>query len=223
MVFKQHIWRVYLPAPKKIYEKDRIIAMNDKEFTKVKYSNEGKNIELAGRIICGVITILLILNTIFLPWTPNGIIIKSATIIIAVLFMAFMLRLSKKVALENNEVRRRRKEIVELGDMCEGKIIALNKRRFYSTTKERLDESYYLTAEYFSAKSGCVKRVDSSCLARTPNGVVGNDCIVYEYDGEAIIDSVAQMSDKKMSPLDIVMLIVVIALFGVAIYFSVKN
>lgn len=197
--------------------------MTDKEFTKVKYSNEGKNIELASRIICGVITIMLILNTIFLPWTPTGIIGKLATIIIAVLFMLFMLRLSKKVAIKKKEEKRRRMEIVELGDMCEGRIIAVNKRRFYDTVKEHLTESYYLTAEYFSAKSGCVKRIDSSCLARTPNDVVGNDCIVYEYEGEAIIDSVAQMSDKKMSPLNVVLLIVVIALFGVAIYFSVKN
>lgn len=193
--------------------------MNDKKFTKVKYSNEGKNIELASRIICGVIIIMLILDTVFTPWLLRGIIFKFATIIIAVLFMVFMLRLSKKVALKNSEVRRRRKEIVELGDMCEGKIISVNKRRFYDTTKEHLVESFYLTAEYFSVKSGCVKRIDSSSLARTPNDVEGNECIVYEYDGEAIIDSVAQMSDKKMSPLNVVLLIVVIALFGVAAYF----
>ena len=197
--------------------------MNDKNFTKVRYSYERKNSEPASRIICGVITIMLILNTIFLPWTPNGIFIKSATIIIAVLFMAFMLRLSKNAALKKSEVIRRRKEIVELGDMCEGKIIAVNKRRFYNSTTEQWDESYYLTAEYFSAKSGCVKRIDSSVLARTPVDVEGNDCIVYEYEDEAIIDSVAQMADKKMSPMNVVMLIVVIVLFGVAIYFSVKN
>ncbi|MGN0577956.1 MAG: hypothetical protein ACI4J4_05000 [Ruminiclostridium sp.] len=83
--------------------------MTDKEFTKVKYSNEGKNIEPASRIICGVITIMLILNTIFLPWTPTGIIGKLATIIIAVLFMVFMLRLSKKVALRKKEEKRRRR------------------------------------------------------------------------------------------------------------------
>ena len=193
--------------------------MTDKNFTKVRYSYECKNPETASRIICGVITIMLILNTIFLPWTPNGIIAKLITIIIAVLFMAVMLRLSKKLALKKSEVIRRRKEIVELGDMCEGKIIAVNKRRYYDTAKGHLTESYYLTAEYFSAKSGCVKRIDSSILARTPVDVEGNDCIVYEYEGEAIIDSVAQMSDKKMSPLDVVLLIVVIALFGVAAYY----
>ena len=193
--------------------------MHDKNFTKVRYSYEGKNPETASRIICGVITILLILNTIFLPWTTNGIIAKLITIVIAVLFIAFMLRLCKKVALKKSEVIRRRKEIVELGDMCEGKIIAVNKRRFYDNVKGHLSESYYLTAEYFSAKSGCVKRIDSSILARTPVDVEGNDCIVYEYEGEAIIDSVAQMSDKKMSPLEVVLLIAVIALFGAAAHY----
>ena len=193
--------------------------MNDKNFTKVRYSYECKNPEPASRIICGVITIMLILNTIFLPWTPNGIIAKLITIIIVVLFMSVMLRLSKKVALRKSEVIRQRKEIVALGDMCEGKIIAVNKRRFYDTSKDHLTESYYLTAEYFSAKSGCVKRIDSSILARTPVDVEGNDCIVYEYEDEAIIDSVAHMSDKKMSTLEVGLLIAVIALFGVAAYY----
>lgn len=197
--------------------------MNDNSFTKVKYSNEGKNIELVSKIICVVITIILILNTVFLPWTLEGVINKTVIIIVAILFMMYLLRLSKKVAMHKSEIRRHRVEIVEQGDMCEGKIIAVNERRFYNSAREQWENAYFLTAEYFSAKFGCVKRIDSNFLAHEPNDIVGNDCIVYEYEDEAIIDSVAQMSDKKISPLNIVILIVVLAMFGIAIYFSVKS
>ena len=192
--------------------------MSDENYTKVKYSNEGGKIKPVSWIICSLLFILSVLDTVFLHLSFVGVISKIPVIIIIVV----ILLVSKKFGAKQEGVRKRRNEFIQYGEQCEGKIVAVNKHRYYNTTLDQLSYYYTLSAEYYSEKSGCYKTVESDSLALTPNDIVGNGCIVYEYNGEAIIDSVSQLTDKKMSPLNVVILIITIALFGVAAWFFTK-
>lgn len=192
--------------------------MSDKNFTKVKYTNDEKRIKPVSWIICSILFVLAALDTVFLHLSVEGVLSKIPVMVIIVI----ILLASQKIAARQEREKNHRKELVKYGERCEGKIIAINEHKYYSTTMDHLCYSYSLSAEYYSEKSGCYKRIDSGILAQTPTDVVGNDCIVYEYNGEAIIDSVDQLSDKKMSPANAVLLIITIALFGFAAWFFSK-
>ena len=185
---------------------------------KVVYANETNNLYRLSVIACVLILVFAVLDIVFLHRSLMGVMSKIPVIVVIYLILYF----GKKITIRSKENIRHRRKIVEFGEKYEGKIVAVNKHDNFDVSIGATVTAYSLTAEYYSNEKADYKKVDSAILAHTPADVVGNKCIIYEYDGVAIIHEIQNFSNKKMSLWEWEVLMIIIAGFGIALWFCLN-
>lgn len=189
-----------------------------RRFLKVKYANEKVNTLRICIIASTVIMVFAVIDIIALHRTLVGILSK----IPAILIVALIIYYGRKVQMEHINNIKRHENIVKNGTRCEGVILSIQQHETYDSSSGRTGISYSLIAEYFSESEKKNKQVASAILVNTPNDIVGNKCIVYEYDGESLIDEVEGYGRKHMSAREWGLLLIVLIGFGIALYCCLK-
>ncbi len=184
-------------------------------YKKVIYANETSILYRLSMMACILILVFAALDIAFLHRSLMGIMSKIPVLVVIFLIQYFQ----RIITIRNKENIGRHREIVEFGEKYEGKIIAVNEHNSYDTSIGATGTAYSLTAEYYSHEKTEYKKVNSAILAHTPADVVGKKCIIYEYDGETIIHEIQNFSNKKMALREWGILMIIIAGFGIALWF----
>ena len=183
-------------------------------YGKVKYANETTTIFRWCVFISIIITIFAFADYITLHRSIVGLVSKVPVIVVVLLILYFARHFQSK-HIENLNLH---KQIVEQGFRYEGKIISVNITESYDSTNDSSNIISSLTAEYYSENDRCLKRIQSSTLAHTPIDLTGKKCIVFEYNGTAIIDEVEDYANRSMSVKDKIILCLVILGFILALW-----
>ena len=183
-------------------------------YGKVKYANETTKLFWWCAIISIIIAIFAVADYFILHRSLIGLVSKAPVILVIILILYFA-RHFQSGHIENFNLRR---QIVERGTRCEGKIISVNIKESYDSTNDSSNTVSSLVAEYYSENARCLKRLESSTLAHTPIDLTGKKCIVFEYDGTAIIDEVEDYANKRMNIKDRIILCLVILGFVFALW-----
>lgn len=182
--------------------------------TKVKYYREKNRFYLC--ITISVILIIFLLVSL-IAYGINWIgIAKSLVIVGMVIFIIFN---GKKLEKDAFEYVNKRKEIVQKGKKCIGKITEIKK------DVSNIDDmvAHRLVAQYYSPIKNENIEIESPVLQNAPSDKIGMNCIIYEYQDKAIIDEVEGLEKKKMNKADWIALILIFTFFAFALYFTIWN
>lgn len=182
--------------------------------TKVKYYREKNRFYLF--IIISVILIIFLLVS-FIAYGINWIEIAKSLVIVGI--VTFIICYGKKLEKEAFEYVNERKEIVQKGKKCTGKIIEIKKD--VSNIDYRV--AHRLVAQYYSPIKNENIVIESPALQNAPSDKIGMNCIIYEYKDKAIIDKVEELEKKKMNKADWIASILIFIFFVFALYFTILN